>query len=136
MVRVGFAQLPRAGYLNDIVDDPDFDDTVSDFTVVGYGVFTFENGYNPAFRFNYLQKLIEFNGQATENSVKFSSSWGNGGAACFGVSGGPTFWNKDTDFVVFSLVSVGSMQCGGNSKSNRLDVPDALDFLNEELEKI
>jgi secreted trypsin-like serine protease len=100
---------------------------------VGYGLLTF-NGRRSRIRFNAPQELIELKDNSNDKDhAKFTSSFGNGGSACFGASGGPTFWNGNDDPVITSLVSAGSQNCGGNSVSYRLDVADALDFIEDEV---
>lgn len=122
-----YGKLPPLGYLDTIFNNQGAEQ--EDFTVVGYDILTF-NGQTRRIRFNAPQKLIEFNDNSVDKDlVKFSSSFGNGGAACYGVSGGPTFWNENPT-VITSLVSAGRKQCLGNSISYRLDVEDALNFIN------
>ncbi|OGO19662.1 MAG: hypothetical protein A2Z14_10495 [Chloroflexi bacterium RBG_16_48_8] len=111
------------------------------FTVVGYGM----QGTLPPFyqddyaRYKGIVKLLEVSSYLTaggEANAKFSNNQGIGGGTCYGDSGGPTFF-KDTNLIV-AVTSFGwakNGNCIGNDYNYRMDIPDALDFLYDILNK-
>jgi len=129
----GFGEIPPLGFLENLVGK----DRQS-FMMVGYG----DRENLPAFEAAYGQRykgevrLLEVNSYISgkgEASARFSNNPGIGGGACYGDSGGPTFY-RDTNFIVgvtsFYWPQWANPYCVGNEHSYRLDIPETQEFLN------
>lgn len=130
-----YGELPDEGFLETLRGREK-----NRFTVVGYGRQgnlkpTNMNDYE---RYKGKMKLIEINSLLTakgQASAKFTNNPGIGGGTCYGDSGGPTFFRNGS--MVVAVTSFGWAKngyCVGNQFHYRVDTPDALDFIYEQLD--
>jgi hypothetical protein len=122
-----YGQLPELNFLESITKGK----KQNSFTVVGYGM---QGVINPFYsdiwaRYYGTVKLVELNSawNGDDASVKFTNNPGTGGGACYGDSGGPTFF-QDTNIVV-AVTSWGNTPCIGVDFEYRVDTATAQDFV-------
>ena len=124
-----FAQLPS----------PNMDDTLpmkADVDIVGYGVNGFiRGGGKPQqvflfTRFFAPSQLIQSNNKASGEFLKLTANPSHGkGGTCFGDSGGPDLLGGTN--IILGVNSYGTNgNCAGVSYSQRVDLPDILEFIN------
>lgn len=108
-------------------------------TSVGYGVQAFAVGGGPprpsafASRFFATSTVIGINNRVGDLFLKLSANGSQGkGGTCFGDSGGPNFYPDQVTIAgVNSFVTNG--RCNGVTYSQRTDVPEVLNFIQDNL---
>ena len=123
-----FAILPGVGFVDTLPMKTPVD-------VVGYGVQGFERGGGPpegivTFVRHFAQaELIQSNHKHASEFIKLTANPGRGkGGTCFGDSGGPNVLSG-TDIVLAVNSYVTNGNCTGVTYSNRVDLPDILEFI-------
>ena len=124
----GFAALPAAGEVDTLRNKTDLDN-------VGYGVQEQAHGGGPPLwtglrvRLYAPSEFISGNFVHSDEFIRVSlnASQGKGGT-CFGDSGGPNLLG-DTDTVLAVNSYVTNYNCAGVGYSNRVDVPEVLDWI-------
>jgi hypothetical protein len=124
-----FAELPAPGFVESLPMRTEID-------IVGYGVQGFIRGGGPpqqiftAIRYFAPSLLIQSNNRASDEFIKLSANPAQGkGGVCFGDSGGPDILSgTNVVLAVNSYVTNGN--CAGVTYSNRVDLPDILEFIN------
>lgn len=124
----GFASLPSAGLVDSLPMGTDVD-------LVGYGVQGFvRGGGQPDQIFLFTRYfaptvLVASNDTISTEFIKLQANPSKGtGGICFGDSGGPDLLGgTNTILAVNSYVTNGN--CAGVTYSNRIDLPDILDFI-------
>lgn len=112
---------PKAGYDDTLPKNQQVD-------IVGYGVQDPHSNVAGT-RLSAQAKIIAGGGATGSEFLKISSSPGQGGATCFGDSGGPDL-QAGTD-TILAISSYGaSATCSAVDYSQRLDTPEALSFLS------
>ncbi len=115
-----YAKLPAQGYSDTLPNNQTID-------LVGYGV---QDPAGTGFgdRLAATAKIIPGGGASGSEFLKISSSPAQGGATCFGDSGGPNL-QAGTDLML-AITSYGpSGTCRAVSYSQRMDTPEALRFV-------
>jgi hypothetical protein len=104
--------------------------------IVGYGVQGFiRGGGTPQqiFRFSRFfapSQLVQSNNRASVEFIKLTANPSKGtGGTCFGDSGGPDVLGG-TDIVLAVNSYVTNTNCAGVTYSNRVDLPDILNFID------
>jgi hypothetical protein len=125
----GFAALPSAG----VVDTLPMGTAVD---VVGYGVQGFvRGGGQPGQVFLFTRYyaptvLVQSNNVQSTEFIKLEANPSGGtGGICFGDSGGPNLLGG-TNLVLAVNSYVTNENCTGVTYSNRIDLPDILEFIN------
>jgi len=121
-----FAELPEAGLVDMLPNR-------TEVSLVGYGVQEQLYGGGPPnwtgekVRLYAPSRLVPTN---SEMLIKLTANPGMGkGGACFGDSGGPDLLgNSDVILATHSFLTNGN--CAGITYSNRIDIPDVLDWVN------
>jgi hypothetical protein len=127
----GFAVLPPA----------ELDDSLrmnTHIDVVGYGVQGFVRGGGKPSEVVLLTRyyaptlLIQSNEPINDDFIKMTSNPGQGkGGACFGDSGGPDLLGGTNLILAINTTLQGhERNCVGIEYSQRVDLPDVLDFIN------
>lgn len=124
-----FAELPAPGFVDSLPMRSEID-------IVGYGVQGFIRGGGPpqqiftAIRYFAPSLLIQSNNRSSDEFIKLSANPAKGkGGVCFGDSGGPDILaGTNVVLAVNSYVTNGN--CAGVTYSNRVDLPDILEFIN------
>ena len=115
-----YVQLPAQGYDDTLPNNQAID-------LVGYGVQD-PSGFGFGSRLAATAKIIPGGGASGSEFLKISSSPAQGGATCFGDSGGPNL-QAGTDLML-AITSYGpSGTCKAVSYSQRMDTPEALRFV-------
>lgn len=96
--------------------------------IVGYGVQDPRSNVAGT-RLNAQAKIVAGGGATGSEFLKISSSPGQGGATCFGDSGGPDL-QAGTDMILAISSYGASGNCTAVDYSQRLDTPEALSFLS------
>ena len=124
-----FAALPSAGLVDTLSMNTEVD-------LVGYGVQGFVRGGGPPqtiflfTRFLAPSLLIQSNNVISDEFIKLTANPSKGkGGTCFGDSGGPDLLGG-TNIVLAVNSFVTNTNCAGVTYSNRVDLPDILDFIN------
>ena len=124
-----FAALPSLGLVDTI-------DMKAEVDLVGYGVQGFIRGGGPplqiftASRFFAPTQLVQSNNRASDEFIKLTANPAQGkGGLCFGDSGGPDLL-AGTDIVLAVNSFVTNGNCAGVTYSQRVDLPDIQDFIN------
>lgn len=130
-----YGVLPELGALDGLDRERGKKDQI--FRVVGYGLQ--ETVPNPKVvldnleRYTATPQLVELNSANTGGyNIHLSTNPGkkSPGGDCFGDSGGPVFYPKDSNIVV-GISSFGfNKNCVGADFSYRTDIPDTQDFVN------
>lgn len=116
-----YAQLPAQGYNDTLPNNQRVE-------IVGYGVQT-QKPLTFGSRFDASAKIIPGGGASGSQFLKISSSPGQGGATCFGDSGGPDL-QAGTD-TMLAISSYGpSATCKAVDYSQRMDTAEALGFVS------
>jgi hypothetical protein len=117
-----YAKLPAAGYDDTLPKNQQVD-------IVGYGVQDPHSNVAGT-RLSAQAKIIAGGGATGSEFLKISSSPGQGGATCFGDSGGPDL-QAGTD-TILAISSYGaSATCSAVDYSQRLDTDAARSFLSQ-----
>jgi hypothetical protein len=124
-----FAALPTAGFVDALPMGTAVD-------IVGYGVQGFvRGGGKPGQVFLFTRyfapsKLIASNNVQSVEFIKLTANPSQGkGGTCFGDSGGPDLLGG-TNIVLAVNSYVTNSNCAGVTYSNRVDLPDILEFIN------
>jgi Trypsin len=132
-----YADLPEAGLVDTLPNKAPFD-------FVGYGVQfqeqipgaflpkppPFYRWAGPRQRMFAPGELVSQNYTNNEEYIRFSLNPSRGkGGTCFGDSGGPDL-NGGTDTVMGVNSYVTNINCAGVGYSQRVDIPDVLDWIN------
>jgi len=103
-------------------------------TIVGYGFREQTRGIPPhgwidyGVRYYAPSKLIPSNDVISKEFVKLTANPGQGkGGVCFGDSGGPDLMG---DIILSTNSFMHNYNCKGITYSNRIDTPDALEFID------
>ncbi len=135
-----FAKLPTEGLADTLP-------VGTDLRVVGYGVQYQTTPKNDGVIESWRGTLSRNVAQVTMSNTDFQGSDGylklsanaaqNKGGVAFGDSGGPVLYNDgdSQDIVLAVNAYVNSANCGGISYHTRLDVPEVIDWINEQLSK-
>jgi secreted trypsin-like serine protease len=117
-----YASLPTvAGYDDSLPNNQRVD-------IVGYGVQDPRSNVAGT-RLNASAKIVPGGGKTGSEFLKISSSPGQGGATCFGDSGGPDL-QAGTDMILAISSYGASGTCSAVDYSQRMDTPEALSFVN------
>lgn len=124
-----FAQLPAVGLVDTLPMKTEVD-------LVGYGVQGFVRGGGPPqqiflfTRYFAPSLLIQSNNVQSDEFIKLTANPSKGkGGTCFGDSGGPDLLGGTN--IVLAVNSYGTnSNCAGVTYSNRVDLPDILEFIN------
>jgi hypothetical protein len=127
------AALPEEGFLDQLRHEGKLrrGSDVGSFTVVGYGGTLDwpppEISYPDTRSYSYsgFQTLLKAWLRLSQNPAI-----GNGGS-CYGDSGGPIFWEADGEQMLVAITSWGDVPCISASFNYRIDLPEVLDFINE-----
>jgi hypothetical protein len=124
-----FATLPVPGLVDSLRMGTSVD-------IVGYGVQGFIRGGGPPqqiftfSRFFAPSQLVQSNNRASVEFIKLTANPSKGtGGTCFGDSGGPDVLSG-TDIVLAVNSFVTNGNCAGVTYSNRVDLPDILNFID------
>jgi Trypsin len=125
----GFAVLPSEGLVDTLPMGTEVD-------LVGYGVQGFvRGGGQPQQVFLFTRYyaptvLVQSNNRTSTEFIKLQANPSKGtGGTCFGDSGGPDLLGGTN--IVLAVNSYGTNgNCAGVTYSNRVDLPDILDFIN------
>ncbi len=108
--------------------------------LVGYGVQERLRGQGYPQWFGLLERLraparlVSGSFKHSDEFVRATASRGQGGGICFGDSGGPVLAGRtDTALAVNSYVT--NINCAGVTYSQRIDVPDVLDWIESFLSR-
>jgi hypothetical protein len=125
----GFAALPSAGLVDTLPMGTPVD-------LVGYGVQGFERGGGQPRRVFLFTRyyaptlLVQSNNVQSTEFIKLQANPSGGtGGICFGDSGGPDLLGG-TNIVLAVNSYVTNGNCTGVTYSNRVDLPDILEFIN------
>ena len=129
-----FATLPSAGLVDSLPMQTEVD-------VVGYGTQGFERGGGPPQNIITLTRyfapslLVQSNHRHSGEFIKLTANPAQGkGGFCFGDSGGPDVL-RGTDIVLAVNSYVTNGNCAGVTYSNRVDLPDVLEFISQFLDQ-
>jgi len=124
-----YAELPTLGLVDTLPKN-------TNVTIVGYGVRHETRGIPPhewvdsGVRYYAPSKLIPSNDLISEEFVELTQNPAQEkGGICFGDSGGPDLLGG-TDIILSINSFVNNNNCTGVAYSNRIDTPDALEFIN------
>jgi hypothetical protein len=124
-----FAELPTAGLVDTLP-------MMTDVDIIGYGVQGFIRGGGQPGQLSLLTRyfapsqLVQSNDVLSGNYIKLTANPSKGtGGICFGDSGGPDILGGTSIILaVNSFVTNGN--CSGVTYSQRIDLPEVLDFIN------
>ena len=129
------AVLPEEGILDQLRQEGKLrrGSNVAKFTVVGYGgtldwpppEITYPD--TRSYSISGFQCLLKAWLRLSQNPAT-----GNGGS-CYGDSGGPIFWETDGERILVAITSWGDVSCVSASFNYRIDLPEILDFIKENL---
>jgi Trypsin len=129
-----FAALPSVGLVDTLP-------MKTDIELVGYGVQGFQRGGGPPEAIITLTRLfapsqlVQSNHPHSDEFLKLTANTSKGkGGVCFGDSGGPDILSG-TDIVLAVNSSVTNPNCAGVTYSNRIDLPDVLEFITSFVEE-
>jgi len=124
-----YAQLPSVGRVDTLPKN-------TNVTIVGYGFRRQTRGIPPhewvdyGVRYYAPSKLIPSNDVISEEFVKLTQNAAQGkGGVCFGDSGGPDLLGN-TNIILSTNSFMNNYNCKGITYSNRIDTPDALEFID------
>lgn len=124
-----FAALPEPGLVDTLP-------MMTRVDLVGYGVQGFVRGHGPkqqvftAIRFFAPSLLIQSDNRQSPEFLKLTANPAQGkGGSCFGDSGGPDVLSG-TNIVLGVNSYVTNSNCAGVTYSQRVDLPDILQFIN------
>jgi hypothetical protein len=132
-----YGQLAEAGFLESLLASPRGHEDIT-FTVAGYGV----SRINPAKTVSFRERLMALthlvNLNKSRNTAGFnlqlsSAPGGGGGGACFGDSGGPTFYGGFSSNTIVGvnswLFGFNRQTCGGTGFAFRTDTEAVIDWI-------
>lgn len=124
-----YAALPEVGLVDTLRNKTDLD-------LVGYGVQEMNRGDGPPIwsglrvRLYAPSQLISGEFVHSDEFMKITMNQGGGtGGMCFGDSGGPDLL-AGTNTVLAINIHAANYNCAGVGYSNRVDIPDILDWIN------
>lgn len=124
-----FADLPSIGLVDTLPMKTPVD-------VIGYGVQSFIRGGGPPQAVASLTRyfapslLVQSNHVHSDEFIKLTANPAQGkGGTCFGDSGGPDILTGTSTILAVNSYGTNS-NCAGVAYSNRIDLPDILDFIN------
>jgi hypothetical protein len=128
-----YASLPSEGLVDTLSHKSAID-------LVGYGV-QFDQGGGPRIpydgaytRYKAMAELFNANFVHSDEFIRLSANPSQGkGGTCFGDSGGPDLI-AGTDIILAVNSYVTNGNCAGVTYSNRIDTPDALEFIGQFIE--
>jgi hypothetical protein len=135
-VGVPTATLPVDGFLDQLRADgqlriKDKGPTRAMFTVVGYGA---TEGWPPP-NF-YYEDVRQYSTSQYQTLLK---AWlrlsqnhnirDDIGGTCYGDSGGPVFWEADSERILVGITSWGDAVCVSSGFNYRVDIPNTIDFI-------
>jgi hypothetical protein len=124
-----FAVLPTAGLVDELP-------MMTEVDIIGYGVQGFIRGGGPPDQLFLLTRyfapshLIQSNDVISSLFLKMTANPAKGkGGVCFGDSGGPDILSG-TNIILGVNSFVTNSNCSGVTYSQRIDLPEVLDFIN------
>ena len=137
-----FGVLPEEGFLDDLKNsDHPRSGEWKKFTMVGYGGSVVWPP--PVITYELLRRVAESEYVALtpvwlhlSQHLSEHSRWDSeDGGTCFGDSGGPAFWTEDDGTeVLVGITSTGDAQCIATGLYYRVDIPDTLNFIADNLD--
>jgi hypothetical protein len=128
------ADLPDAGDLDVLFKARGTKNTT--FTVSGYGISfsAFRGTYAISFRERLMaeSKLVNMVGANNDGfNIQLNGNGDGRGGTCGGDSGGPVFWQADSDTIVaVTLFGIANAGCRGDGWYYRIDQQEVLDWIH------
>jgi hypothetical protein len=136
---IEIANLPEEGFLDDLKKEGKLrqGSEGAEFTVVGYGA-SLEWPPPDITYYDQRQYSISEYQALLKSWLRMSQNQATGdGGSCYGDSGGPAFWTEpDGTEILVGITSWGDANCIASGFNYRVDIPDTLDFIADEIAKL